>query len=243
MRISRVYTEQNLSTGTAVQLSGQTAHYLSNVLRLETGARVILFNGDGQEYQGQITLLKKGRLELEIQGSQAALPESHLRTLLGLGISRGDRMDYAIQKSTELGVSEIFPLFTEFGEVKLKAERLDKRLAHWQKVAISASEQCGRNRVPKIHPATDLSQWLTSLDCEHKFIFDQSLNKALDQNSKLDELALLIGPEGGFSNSEIGKAESSGFKGIQLGPRVLRTETAPVAALAVLQYLWGDFHV
>ncbi len=230
-----------LAPGQTLSLPEATAHYLGTVLRLQTGTLVTLFNGDGHEYPARITLLKKGRLEAEVIDRQPGLPESPLRSLLGLGISKGERMDYAIQKCTELGVSEIFPLFTEFSEVRLKAERLQKRLAHWQKVAISACEQCGRNRPPLIHEPVAVSDWIAAPGCLQRFIFDQSLEPALANAGTCKEAALLIGPEGGFSETEIHVARQNGFRGIRLGPRILRTETAPVAALALLQYLWGDF--
>lgn len=243
MRISRIYTDLPLKLENSVMLEGQQAHYLSKVLRLKANASLILFNGDGFEYKSCVTDIGKHNITLEIQEAVAANSESHLQTILGLGLSRGERMDIAIQKSTELGVSEIVPLFTAFSEVKLQGERLQKKLRHWQQVAISACEQSGRNRIPKIHLPVDYSSWCKSLECELKLIFEPNGNSALPNQEKPTEVALLIGPEGGLSDQEIKHATSTGFQAVRLGPRILRTETAPIAALTSLQLLWGDFKI
>jgi 16S rRNA (uracil1498-N3)-methyltransferase len=149
-------------------------------------------------------------------------------------------MDYAIQKSTELGVKVIAPLFTEYCEVKLDPERSEKRLAHWQQLAISACEQCGRVCPPRIEAPQALSNWLAATPPSLKLLLDHQQQEALPDTAPEEGVVLLIGPEGGFSEHEIALARRAGFRGIALGPRVLRTETAPVAALSVIQYLWGD---
>ena len=240
MRISRIYTDLSLTIDSTIELEGQQAHYLSKVLRLKANAYLALFNGDGFEYKSIITAVGKHSITLEIQQAVAANSESQLHTILGLGLSRGERMDLAIQKSTELGVSAIVPLFTEFSEVKLKGERLLKKINHWQQVAISACEQSGRNRVPRVHSPQDYSSWCKSLDCDLKLIFEPLGDTALSTLKKPSQVALLIGPEGGFSEQEIKHAMTAGFHAIRLGPRVLRTETAPIAALTTLQLRWGD---
>jgi 16S rRNA (uracil1498-N3)-methyltransferase len=243
MRISRIYTEQPLKQESQIKLTGQQAHYLSKVLRLKANARLILFNGDGYEYKSLITGIDKHTVLVDIQESTVANSESPLHSILGLGLSRGERMDIAIQKSTELGVTEIVPLFTEFSEVKLKGERLQKKIEHWQQVAISACEQSGRNQAPKVHPPQTLSSWCSNLDCELKLIFEPNAERPLPAQEKISHVALLIGPEGGFSEKEITHAANNSFNAVRLGPRILRTETAPIAALTSLQLLWGDFSI
>jgi 16S rRNA (uracil1498-N3)-methyltransferase len=243
MRISRIYTDQPIKQDSPILLFGQQAHYLSKVLRLKANAKLILFNGDGYEYKSLITDIDKHSITLEIKEAALANSESPLHTILGLGLSRGERMDLAIQKSTELGVTEIVPLFTEFSEVKLQGERLHKKMRHWQQVAISASEQSGRNCIPKLHPPQELSSWCSNLDCKRKLIFESSAVKALPAQENTTQVALLIGPEGGFSEYEIKNALNSGFIAVRLGPRILRTETAPIAALTSLQLIWGDFDI
>jgi len=205
---------------------------------LPTGAEVMLFNGDGQEYSAQITDSSKSATTVLLASAHTPPTESSLTSVLGLGISRGERMDYAIQKSTELGVTAIVPLFTEHCEVRLDAERLDKRMAHWQQIIISACEQCGRVRLPELRDARTLDDFTGNCGDGLKLLFDQRQQEALPEASPPGGVVLLIGPEGGFSTTEIARAHAAGFRGIALGPRVLRTETAPVAALSVLQYLW-----
>lgn len=243
MRISRIYTEQALKQESQIALVGQRAHYLSKVLRLKVNAALILFNGDGYEYKSLISNIDKHTVMVDIQESSLANSESPLHSILGLGLSRGERMDIAIQKSTELGVTEIAPLFTEFTEVKLQGDRLEKKLKHWQQVAISACEQSGRNQPPIVHPPQSLASWCSKLDCELKLIFEPNADKALPTHKKITQVALLVGPEGGFSEQELISASENGFNAVRLGPRILRTETAPIAALTSLQFLWGDFSI
>ena len=216
-------------------MEGPQAHYLIKVLRLKVNASLILFNGDRLEYKSLISAVDKNSITVEIQETATANPESPLHTILGLGLSRGERMDIAIQKSTELGVTEIVPLFTKYSEVKLQGERLQKRLRHWQQVAISACEQSGRNYIPKVHLPQKYSSWCKDLDCELKLIFDPTGTTAMPTAKKPTKVALLIG-------QEINHAVKTGFLAVRLGPRILRTETAPIAALTSLQLLWGDFN-
>lgn len=152
-------------------------------------------------------------------------------------------MDLAIQKCTELGVTEIIPLFTEFSEVKLSGERLQKKRQHWQQIAISACEQSGRTRLPQIHAPQKISDWCSELDCPLKLVFEPGSSTTLQSRESQQKVALLIGPEGGFSASELDMAAKKGFLAVSLGPRILRTETAPIAALTSLQLLWGDFGI
>ncbi|MEY4642168.1 MAG: hypothetical protein RLZZ227_2162 [Pseudomonadota bacterium] len=239
MRISRIYCKHVLACGDDIVLEGQTAHYLGKVLRLPVDAALILFNGDGHEYAATIVSVDKKTCTVRIAARSTPPTESRLYTVLGLGISRGERMDYAIQKSTELGVSVIAPLFTEHCEVKLNDERREKRQEHWQQIAISACEQSGRVRVPEVLAPQALATWVRSKPAELCLVFDHEQAAALTGQRPQGGVALLIGPEGGLSPAEIALAQGAGFSGVALGNRVLRTETAPVAALSVLQYLWG----
>jgi 16S rRNA (uracil1498-N3)-methyltransferase len=239
MRVSRIYTTTPLTSPASVILDGSTAHYLGKVLRLTVGNALVLFNGDGREYPATITALTKSTVTVTLGDARMPDTESRLRTVLGIGISRGERMDYVVQKSTELGVSEIVPLFTEHCEVKLNAERQEKRVEHWQQVAISACEQCGRVVVPTISQPVKLADWIQAPGAGLKLLCDQSESKALSGPAPGNGVALLIGPEGGLSETEMAMAKAAGFEGVSFGNRILRTETAPVTALSVLQYLWG----
>ncbi|MEH6494047.1 16S rRNA (uracil(1498)-N(3))-methyltransferase [Halopseudomonas sp.] len=240
MRVSRFYLDTPLSEGEQT-LTGDVAHYIGRVLRLGPGAQVQIFNGSGQEWPGEVMAAGKREVLVKLQPAVAGMPESPLQSHLGQAMSRGERMDWAIQKAVELGVNEITPLFTERCEVKLQGERADKRQAHWQQVAVSACEQCGRSVVPVINSPTSLHDWLTTLTSDLKLVLHHRTEQDLDQLPKPGSLALLIGPEGGLSADEIHLAEGSGFVAARFGPRVLRTETAPVVALSMAQQRWGDF--
>jgi 16S rRNA (uracil1498-N3)-methyltransferase len=207
---------------------------------MKPGMSLIAFDGSGLEFHGTILELgKKGGL-ISISESHDPGTESALETTLGIGISRGERMDYAIQKSTELGVRIIQPLFTEHCEVKLDDKRAEKRRAHWQQISISACEQSGRVVPPEICSPLPLTHWLEGVSSAYKFLLDQDQQGVLKDISKPESVALLIGPEGGLSDNEKALAFGKGFLGLSLGPRTLRTETAPVAALSVFQHLWGS---
>jgi 16S rRNA (uracil1498-N3)-methyltransferase len=206
---------------------------------MKAGDKLRLFNGDGRFYPASITEAGKKSFVAQIDSAEPCLSESSLLTHIGQVMSRGDRMDYAIQKSTEMGVTEITPLFSERCEVKLSPERAEKRRLHWQQIAISAAEQCGRAKVPHIHPPVPIEVWLKQ--CEGLSLVlhhgDTQNLETLDPPKKVN---LLIGPEGGLSESEIEQARQNNFISTTLGPRVLRTETAPVTALSIVQWLWGD---
>jgi len=240
VRVSRFYLDTPLNQGEQT-LTGDVAHYIARVLRLGPGAPVQIFNGSGQEWPGEVVAAGKREVVVKLQAPVEGMPESPLHTHLGQTMSRGDRMDWAIQKAVELGVSEITPLFTERCEVKLQGERADKRQAHWQQIAVSACEQCGRSVVPVIHPPVALQDWMASLTSDLKLVLHHRTEQDLDQLPHPTSLALLIGPEGGLSVDEIQQAEAAGFIAARFGPRVLRTETAPVVALSMAQQRWGDF--
>ncbi len=241
MRIPRIYTDSALREGATAELDENAALHVGRVLRMQPGQELRLFNGDGNDYPATITSANKKNVEVQVGTPDANPTESPLDIILGQALSNGDRMDYAVQKAVEMGVTRIVPLTTERCDVKLKGDREDKRLRHWQSVAISAAEQCGRARVPDILPVMTVTEWLEhTRDCEVRLVLHHRTEQSLDALTKPTRVALMIGPEGGLSADEISQAESEGFLPVALGPRVLRTETAPVAAMALCQYLWGD---
>lgn len=239
MRLSRFFIDAPLSIGQH-ELPETQAHYIGRVLRLAVGDAVQLFDGSGQEYLGELVEVGKKNVRVELREAFAGQAESPLRVHLGQGLSRGERMDWAIQKATELGAAEITPIVSERCEVRLKDERADKRLAHWRQVAISACEQCGRSVLPVIHAPISLTDWLKETQADLKLVL-HPVAEPLASHAKPGTLAFLIGPEGGLSDAEVAQAQTAGFHSARLGPRVLRTETAPVVALSVAQQLWGDF--
>ena len=243
MRIPRAFIETPITLGTELELPEGTHNHLVKVLRMREGQQLVLFNGDGSDYIATLCSVEKRRSSVKIESAATNSRESALRIEIGQGLSRGERMDFAIQKATELGVAKVTPLFTERSEVKLSAERQDKRTAHWQQVSISASEQSYRAQLMNIDAPQSLSDWIEQCDAELKLVLHPHLELTqLSAEMAPKSVALLIGPEGGLEDSEVELALSKGFKPWLLGPRILRTETAPVAAAAVLNYLWGDFN-
>ena len=239
MRLSRFFIDAPLSLGQH-ELPEAQAHYIGRVLRHAPGDAVQLFDGSGQEYLGELIEVGKKNVRVELREQFNGQAESALHVHLGQGLSRGERMDWAIQKATELGVTEITPIVSERCEVRLKDERADKRLAHWRQVAISACEQCGRSVLPTIHAPQTLAEWQAGVQAELKLVL-HPVAAPLESHAKPQTLAFLIGPEGGLTDAEVEQAKGAGFQAARLGPRVLRTETAPVVALSVAQQLWGDF--
>jgi len=237
----RIYTPAALHEGSDIELDAQAATHLLRVLRLTDGAALRLFNGDGCEYAA--TLAASGKKSATAVVTQILRDDPPLPLSLHLGqvVSKGDRMDFTIQKATELGITDITPLWSERCEVRLKGERLDKKIEHWQKVAISACEQSGRNHIPQIHAPLHFSEWCTACHSELKFILHPHEQKPLRDYAAPQSLALIVGPEGGFSEVEVEQVINEGFHGLTLGPRILRTETAALAALSVFQFQWGDF--
>ena len=243
MRVPRIHVTETLTADDDLTLTDAPAHYLSRVLRMQPGQSLVLFNGDGQDYPARITETTKSRVRVRVAQGAPVDTESPLPVTLAQVISRGDRMDYVIQKSVEMGVTRIQPLTSERCEVKLQGQREEKRLRHWQQVAVSAAEQCGRAIVPDVQPLMSLQQWLSQT--EHSklcLVLHHRSSTALDTLPAPESLTLLVGPEGGLNDDEIETAEAAGFISTTLGPRVMRTETAPVSALAVCQWLWGDLN-
>ena len=237
MRITRVYEPQTLSTGAVLELSETNASHLGRVLRLPAGAEIAVFDGQGHECAAR--LMFEGRKALaQITALKEHNPESPLYTVLGQVISRGDKMDFTIQKAVELGISEIYPLTSVRCGVKLNAERFDKKIAAWQKVAIAACEQCGRNRLPEV-VALSLKEAF-ALEGDLKLILAPGAQRGM-QTEKPRSVLFAVGPEGGFAPEELQAAEEAGWRPTLLGPRVLRTETAGLAAAAWINALYGDF--
>jgi 16S rRNA (uracil1498-N3)-methyltransferase len=242
MRISRIYTAHALRANTTFALDERASHYLARVLRCQIGQAITLFNGDGNEYAATIRAIDRRSVTVAIGDAIDADRESALQIHLGIAISKGERMDMVMQKAVELGVTTITPLISERVEVRLQGERADKKLQHWQGIIIAACEQCARNRIPPLHPLTSLHDWIAKVDADKKFVLHHRSETNLGDMAKPQSAALLIGPEGGLSEAEIVSAERTGFMSLRLGPRVLRTETAPLVAISVLQYAFGDLN-
>jgi 16S rRNA (uracil1498-N3)-methyltransferase len=236
-----LYCDLALSPGAEIALPEAAARHAVNVLRLQAGDALTLFNGAGGEYRANLVMVNKREARARIIELHAIERESPLQITLALAISAGERMDYSLQKATELGATTIQPLATERSVVRLAGERADKRLQHWRHVVIAACEQCGRNRVPAVAPLQQLYAYLAALDRNQRLLMlSPHAEKPLKQVAPAASAVLLIGAEGGLAPAELEAAQASGFEPVRLGPRTLRTETAPVAALAVLQALWGD---
>lgn len=221
------------------------SHHAVRVLRLKVGAAVVLFNGDGAEYAAVITQAGRERLALEITGRSAVDRESPLAVTLAQAVSSGERMDYTVQKAVELGVAVIRPLTAERSVVRLAGERAAKRVEHWRAVVAASCEQCGRNRLPEVAPLQVFDAFLAGQALREGalrlMLSPHSAQNLRSIDRPAGPVVLLAGPEGGFSPQEAGAAEHAGFLPVRLGPRVLRTETAAVAALAAMQAWWGDF--
>ena len=244
MRNPRLFTDQPLTPGDQVVLKGNVAQHLGRVLRARAGDHIALFNGDGQEFAAQVLTVSKGEITVDIGAAATPDTESLVHTTLGLCLGKGDRFDWAIQKATELGVGAIAPLHSERVDFSIPQHRMNKRTTHWQQIAISACEQCGRVKVPSIMPLQSLAVWVENVSAEQKWVLhcteDTGVSASAVTQVAPRDAALLIGPEGGLTDQEFDVASAEGFQLLQLGPRVLRTETAPAAALSVLGVFWGE---
>lgn len=240
MRTPRIFYEAPLAEGIQLELGESGANHVARVLRLKEGAAVTLFNGSGGEYRSTITTIDKRRVVVDVEIYIDNDVESPLKVTLVQGISRGERMDYTLQKAVELGVAKIVPLVTERCMVELKGERAEKRLAHWRGIIIGACEQSGRNRIPHLEPIGKLSDWLKQPHGGSKLLLDHMADNAVQHLNPAEEFTILIGPEGGLAPWEKALAVEHGYSGVRLGPRVLRTETAALVALTALQSHFGD---
>ncbi|KAA9130965.1 16S rRNA (uracil(1498)-N(3))-methyltransferase [Marinihelvus fidelis] len=241
MRISRLYTDERLEPGRPITLEAKTGHYLMRVLKLRAGDPLVLFNGDGADYAAELLSNRRDRVEVAVSARLPALRPSPLAVTLVQAVGKGDRMDFSLQKATELGVAAVRPLFTERTGVRLEAERLEKRAEHWRRVMISACEQCGRADIPELLAAAGLDEWLPEPPRGRRLCLAPGAEQPLVTLPGAGHgFELVIGPEGGFSDLETQQMTRSGVDMVALGPRVLRTETAGPVAIAVLQALFGD---
>jgi 16S rRNA (uracil1498-N3)-methyltransferase len=242
MRLTRVYLDAALEPGTLVELSGTAAGHLTRVLRLRAGAALTLFNGRGGEYSASIERVRRSEVTLAVGEHQAIERESPVALTLAQGISRGERMDLVVQKATELGVSRLIPLVTERSVVRLDEEQSDRKSSHWRAIAIAACEQCGRNRLPEVALPAQLREFLRQPPPESArlLLSPAAAQRIEDVPRPASGVTVLIGPEGGLSDEEQAAAQAAGFTAVNLGPRVLRTETAAIAALTLLQREFGD---
>lgn len=242
MRAPRIYSDQSLASNSELELDKKAAHHLTRVLRRKAGDSLVLFNGDGHEYPATLTGVERNGATVTTRERVTRATESPLHTHLGISVSKGDRMDWLVQKATELGVSEITPILSQRCEVRLSGERAQKKQAHWQQVVQSACEQSMRNTVPTVHAITPLGHWLKQTDYDTALVLAPGAsNIELGSLAKPARAALLVGPEGGLEDNEIAEAVAQDFSPLALGPRILRTETAPLAAISLMQFLWGDF--
>lgn len=235
MRRIRIYHEGELRTGLTVMLHANPSHHLLQVLRKKVGEQFWLFNGTEGEFHATLVSANKKTACVEVGEFVSRQTESPLHIHLGQGISRGERMDYAIQKSVELGVTEITPIFTEFCQVQLSDNRVEKRVAHWQMIAISAAEQSGRCAVPVVHAPVSFESWVSQQRACKIICCPKTDKNIFVPSAAIQKLSLTIGAEGGFSEKELARAFDQGFQSLSLGPRILRTETATVVAMALLQ--------
>lgn len=244
MRVHRIHTAQNLQPGGDIVLEERSSHYLGRVLRLAPGEAVVLFNGDGHDYAAEITGAARRGMALRVDSRLPGLPEPPLDITVAQAVSRGERMDQTLQKCTELGAAAFQLLDSERVEVRLGDDKLAKRMAHWRGVIVSACEQCGRSRVPGLAPPVALDPWLATATDAVRLVLDPGADRSLGRWAADLELVrtvqIVVGPEGGFSEAELERMRAAGLQSVSLGPRVLRTETAAPAAVAVLQALLGD---
>jgi len=241
MRVTRVYVDAPLVIGQRRQVEGSAASHIARVLRLEVGDMLTLFDGRGGEYAGNIDAIGRGFVSVEVREHRPLERESSLDLTLAQGISRGERMDWVVQKATELGVSRIVPLLTGRSVVHLDVRQARKKLEHWRAIAVAACEQSGRNRVPEISEPHALAGFLLApRDGARLLLSPRAKQRLVDIPSAGVPVTVLIGPEGGFSEDEQHTAQAASYIPACLGPRVLRTETAAVAALTILQQRFGD---
>jgi len=241
MRLTRVYLDAPLEAGGRVALTGSAARHLTRVLRLRPGQALTLFNGGGGEYAATIEAVHGEKIAVAVGEAQAIERESPLSLTLAQGVSRGERMDLVVQKATELGASSIVPLLTERSVVRLSAPQAARKLEHWRAIAVSACEQSGRNRLPKVLSPLPLAEFLRQGGSGSRLLLSPTGSTRIqDVPTPVSSVIVLIGPEGGLADAEQSAALAAGFTAVRLGPRILRTETAAIVALTVLQREFGD---
>lgn len=236
----RFFIDGPLASGAEAELPDRVVRHVA-VLRLQIGDSLTLFDGSCGEYECTLSRVNKNSVRARVLAWRDLERESGIEITLAQGLSSSDRMDFAMQKATELGVRAIRPLATERSVVRLSGERADRRLAHWRNVVAAACEQCGRNRLPEVHPVATLGEFLSGTHAgAQRLLLAPSGTVRLRELAPADRVIVLIGPEGGLSEDEQGRVLRAGFTAVRIGPRVLRTETAPLAAIAALQAMWGD---
>ena len=240
MRTPRLFVDSALETGTLLDLPPSQSHYVRNVLRVRANQPLVLFNGRGGEFASTVVAVERSVVRVQLAEFRDDNRESPLKTHLALAITKRDAMDTAIQKATELGATELTPVLTEFNATSQKS--LEKRFLHWQGVIRSAAEQCERNLLPELNPVVPFNDFVAHTEAELKLIAHPGEARPLAQETAPASIAVIIGPEGGFSDAEIEKAASAGFLPLGLGPRILRAETAPLVILALVQSTWGDLN-
>ena len=247
MRLIRIYQNIPLQENSSVQLDGKAAHHLINVLRIKADAPLIVFNGQGGEFTAVVQVVARKNVSIKIENFINVTRESLFKIHLLQSLVRSEKMDFIMQKACELGVSAITPVITEFCNVKLTADMLEKKHQHWQNILINACEQCERNQLPILHPATKFADVLRLAQEKEKFILHPDNHNSAQKQTFLaatyqpsNGCTILIGPEGGFSKEEVTLAQKNNFKTLSLGPRILRTETAALTAVAILQARYGD---
>ena len=245
MRTTRIYEPQDLTLQGSIQLSPNNGHYLAHVMRCKPGQQISIFNGLGVEYLAEITSIKRKEIWVQLLSQSSAIPESPLKTTLVQGISKGERMDYTIQKTVELGINRIIPVETQFSMGRLNEEKREKKRHHWQMIAHSACAQSGRQFLTHIDPVIHFNSVISSVRSSpenrlHLFFSTTEESNKLADLTPHQEVQFFVGPEGGHSDIEERQLIDFGYIPVSLGPRIVRTETAAVAALAQMQLLWGD---
>jgi 16S rRNA (uracil1498-N3)-methyltransferase len=245
MHIPRIYLTQSLTENTTVELESSAAHHIATVMRMKAGRSIVVFNGQLHqgmfgEFEATLAYVSKKSVAVAVGRFVERKTESPLAVELGACLIKNDRMDWLLQKATELGVTTITPLWSEYTDVKIPEDRLEKKMRHWQQVVINACEQSGRVVVPVVHMPQKIQAWITTVNAEQKIVLHPYVESSASSHSS-ESAALLVGPEGGFSEQEVEFAVEKNFNGMVLGPRILRAETAPLAALTALQLQSGDF--
>jgi 16S rRNA (uracil1498-N3)-methyltransferase len=241
MAIPRIHCDQKLGPGAQFALAPEAAQHVAKALRLKAGDPLVLFDGLGGEYEAAIQRIDKDRVDVKVAAWRDADRETSLCIGLIQGLPEADKMDWIIQKATELGAAWIQPLICERSVVRLSGERAARREAHWRRVAIAACEQCGRTSIPVVHPTLGFQSWVAVPADSPRWLLASGGTPIAAHEPPQGGVELLVGPEGGFSERELDLALARGCDRVSLGPRVLRTETAPIAALAAIHALWGDY--
>jgi 16S rRNA (uracil1498-N3)-methyltransferase len=242
MPVPRIFCDVRLGPGAQFALPADAANHVARALRLQHGDAITVFDGQGGEYDATILRIDRGHVDVKVGAFDPVEREAPVAVNLVQGIPESDKMDWIIQKAVELGVASIRPVVCDRSVVRLAGERAARREAHWQRVAVAAVEQCGRNRVPQVLAPVPFSSWIAPGTAgAARWLLAPGAPPLAQQARPEGAVELLVGPEGGFSEREGDLAHSAGFRAFSLGPRVLRTETAPLAALAAINALWGDF--